>query len=258
MFNATLLRRTNLTEDLYIFHIKPDDGVPDFKSGQYVVLGLAGEAKRPEGGPPDPEEVKPDKIIKRSYSIASSPDEKDALEFYIVTVNEGLLTPRLSLLNDGDRLVCGPKIVGTFTLDMVPEDSNLVLVATGTGLAPYISMVRTKSVWTPERKISILHGVRYSQDLAYKEELEQLAKDNPNFQYFPIISREDPEWHGRRGYVQSFITEGTVPLDAAKDHVFVCGNPGMIEELETSLVGEKGYSVHSRRNPGNLHLEKYW
>jgi len=156
----------------------------------------------------------------------------------------------------GDRVFCQPKVTGTFTLEGVPHEHNLVLVSTGTGLAPFMSMVRTPATWTPGRRITIVHGVRHTTDLGYRAELEALAATEKGLIYHPVVSR-DPGWSGAKGHVQSLFENGTVPADPQKDNVFLCGNPAMIEGMET-LLTSRGYTVHSKKNPGNLHLEKYW
>ncbi|MEZ4754346.1 MAG: ferredoxin--NADP reductase [Bdellovibrionota bacterium] len=258
MLNATLIKRIDITDQLAIFHIQPDAGVPDFLPGQYLAIGLLGSAPRMEGSASDPEEVKPDKLIKRAYSIGSSPMEKSYLELYIAVVNDGLLTPRLAVLKEGDRLFTAPKIVGTFTLKDVPADRNLVLISTGTGIAPFMSMIRSPEVWTDGRQISIVHGVRYAKDFAYRDELMALSSAMPNFHYYASVSRDDPEWSGKKGYVQTLFEDGTIKLNSETDNIFICGNPAMIEDMET-LLATKGYTVHSRKNPeGKLHVEKYW
>ncbi len=258
MLNATVVGRTEITSELMILRVKPDAGVPEFQSGQYVALGLPGAAPRPAHLSADKIELAPDKLIKRAYSIGSSPLEREHIEFYIAVVPEGELTPRLSLLQEGERVYVAPKITGTFTLAGVPDDHNLVLLSTGTGLAPFMSMVRTGSVWTQGRRITIVHGVRYSKDLAYREELLKLQGVNPAFSYHAIVSRADPEWSGPTGRVQRLFEDGSIALSAESDHVFICGNPAMIDEMEQSLA-TRGYSVHSKKNPtGKLHLEKYW
>ncbi len=258
MLNATVLDRIEVTPELFILRVKPDAGVPEFHSGQYVALGLPGSAPRPAHLPPDREPLDPEKLIKRAYSIGSSPLERDYLEFYIAVVPEGQLTPRLSMPQPGTRVYVAPKITGTFTLHGVQDDHNLVLLATGTGLAPFVSMVRTPQVWTPNRRITIVHGVRYAKDLGYREELSLLSQSNPALTYIPIVSRADPEWSGRTGRVQRLFEDGTIPLNPERDHLYLCGNPAMIEEMEGMLLG-RGYSVHSKKNPtGKLHLEKYW
>lgn len=268
MLNATLVSRTEITPDLLILGVKPDSGVPDFLPGQYVALGLPANAPRPDNFPPPREDIGGDKLIKRAYSIGSSPLDKEQLEFYLAVVRDGCLTARLALLKVGERLFLAPKIVGTFTLAEVPADHNLVLVSTGTGLAPYISMLRTASTWTNDRNITLIHGVRYVSDLAYRDEIARLSQEHAGkLKYYPVVSRPDKSWQGLQGYVQHlFRAEGiasasgehtVIKLNSALDHVFLCGNPAMVEESENFLVSH-GYSVHSKKNPGNLHLEKYW
>ena len=258
MLNATVVGRTEITPELIILRVKPDAGVPEFQSGQYVALGLSGAAPRPTNLPPDKTPVAPEKLIKRAYSIGSSPLQREYIEFYVAIVPDGELTPRLSLLKEGERVYIAPKITGTFTLAGVPDDHNLVLLSTGTGLAPFMSMARTPSVWTPGRRITVVHGVRFSKDLAYREELLEIERTTPTFKYHAIVSRTDPEWSGPTGRVQKLFDDKTIPLDPERDHIFISGNPAMIDEME-QMLATLGYSVHSKKNPmGKLHLEKYW
>lgn len=257
MLNATLIRRIEITRDLLIFHIRPDEPIHDFLPGQYVALGLPGSAPRRSDMPAEIVPHDPEKLIKRAYSIGSSPNERAYLEFYLAVLPQGALTARLAALPEGGRLYCAPKISGAFTLHDVPDSANLVLVATGTGLAPFLSMIRTPATWTPCRKITIIHGVRYVPDLAFQDELLALAEKNRNFRYFSVVSRPDEKYRGEKGYVQRFLNEGSVVLEPTTDHLFLCGNPAMIEDMET-LLKPRGYTEHTRKHPGNLHLEKYW
>jgi ferredoxin/flavodoxin---NADP+ reductase len=257
MLNAVLEKRVEVTKDLLIIRVRPDAGVPEFLPGQYVALGLPGSAPRYPGAPPETESHPPDKIIKRAYSIGSAPGEGPYLEFYVAVVPDGSLTSRLAALQPGDRLFVAPKITGTFTLESVDDGHNLLLVATGTGLAPYISMIRSQFVWTPQRQITLVHGVRLPEDLAYRDELEALSESRGDFRYIPVVSRSS-DFVGLRGRVPRAFDEGLVQSDPSIDHVFLCGNPAMVEELESRLVGI-GYEVHSRKTPkGKLHVEKYW
>lgn len=258
MLNATVVKRQNVTDELIIIQVELDGGVPEFSAGQYLALGLFGSAPRPAHFPPETEEQRPDKIIKRAYSIGSSPETRNIVEFYIAIVPEGALTSRLALIKEGDRIFAAPKITGTFVASHLPANENLILVSTGTGLAPYMAMVRTPSTWTEGRSITIIHGVRYSKDLAYAEELRALEKQRSNFRYIPIVSRADPEWSGARGHIQSLFDSETLTADPQRDNVFLCGNPAMVNDMEARLV-TAGYSVHGKKNPaGRLHLEKYW
>ncbi|MEY4669751.1 MAG: Ferredoxin--NADP reductase [Pseudomonadota bacterium] len=258
MLNSTVVGRVDITPELMILRVKPDGGVPAFQPGQYVALGLPGAAPRYPGAPEESEVPAADKLIKRAYSIGSSPVAGDFFEFYIAIVANGALTSRLAMVKEGDRIFSQPKVTGTFTLEGVPEDHNLVLVSTGTGLAPFMSMVRTPSVWTPQRRITIVHGVRYPQDFAYADELSSFASANSRFTYLPIASRADGSFVGRKGRVQALFDDGSIQLQPETDHVFLCGNPAMIDDLERDLTTKLGYVVHSKKTPGNLHVEKYW
>ena len=260
-FNATVSKRIDLAENLMLLYVQPEWEIPDFLPGQYTTLGLPGTAPRPEEF--DPEESppkRPEKLIKRAYSIGSSPTDKSAIELYICVLPQGALTARLAPLQVGDPIFMGQKIVGTFTLEGVPDDAHLILVSTGTGLAPYMSMIRTPEIWTPQRRVTIVHGARYACDLGYRDELLTLQAQDDRLRYFPVVSRED--WldgsdQGARGYVQAFFENGTIILDPACDHLYLCGNPAMVEDME-KLALERKFSLHTRKAPGNLHLEKYW
>ena len=115
-----------------------------------------------------------------------------------------------------------------------------------------MSMLKTSGTLTEGRKISVLHGVRYPSDLAYKEYLAEL-----NVDYYPVVSRAGDDFTGYKGYVQHLFENGTVNLDVNKDHVMLCGNPGMVDTVE-KLLHEKSFITHSKKTPGNLHVEKYW
>ena len=143
--NAIVSQKIELAPELIILQVKADGwDLPEFEPGQFAVLGLPGMAPRSEQS--DPEEETPDanRLIRRAYSIASSSRSRDHMEFYINVVRSGALTPRLFALEQGDRVWLGPKVSGAFTLDKAPRTADVVLVATGTGLAPYMSMMRTR------------------------------------------------------------------------------------------------------------------
>lgn len=264
--NAILTSRRDIAPGLAILRVEPDGwSLPDFKPGQFATLGLPADAPRgPEAGAEEPGTEAG--FIRRAYSIASSSREKAYLEFYIVEVPSGALTPRLFALRPGDRLWLGPRMAGLFTLDRVAPDRNLVLVATGTGLAPYMSMLRTDLLAHPERRLAVLHGARHAAELGYREELFHLQRDAPNFSYLPVISRPEAEprpWPGATGHLQDFWA--TAPLAAlwgfrpgpGDTDVFLCGNPQMVRDL-TALLAAEGFREHSAKVPGQIHFEKYW
>lgn len=244
--NAQVVNKTLLTSELFLLELKPDAGVPKFTPGQYVAIGLPQEAADGKV-----------KLLRRAYSISSTPDKQDALELYIALVKDGELTPKLIDLKVGDRLNVAPKITGHFTLEGIQPGKELVLVSTGTGLAPFMSMVRTASTWELASKIHIVHGVRYQSDLGFKDELEQLASSTGRLNYHPFCSREEPQSPIRKGHVHKVFTEGLISLNPDKQHIFLCGNPAMVEQTQRNLQ-EQGFVEHSKKSPGNLHVEKYW
>lgn len=265
--NAVVTQKIEVTPELVVLQVSPDGWeLPEFTAGQFVVLGLPGSAPRVAWADPEDEPADPDKLIRRAYSIASGSVDRDHLEFYITVVHSGALTPRLFALETGDRVWLGPKITGMFTLNDVPEGKDVVLVATGTGLAPFMSMLRTYLSEQNDRRFAVLHGSRHSWDLGYRTELFTMQRLCDHLVYLPIISRPDEEpvaWPGRSGYVQSLWTDGA--LDEAwgehptpeNTHVLLCGNPKMCEDMVSLLEGE-GFIEHKRRQPGQIHVERYW
>jgi ferredoxin--NADP+ reductase len=265
--NAAVSQRIEVTPGLIVLRVVPDGWqLPDFEPGQYAVLALPGSAPRiaisAAEEPPQP----PDKLIKRAYSIASSSLLKEYMEFYITLVPSGALTPRLFALREGDRVWLSPGAKGVFTLDRVPAGKHIAFLATGTGLAPYMSMLRTSLVCGGPINFGVLHGARHSWDLGYRSELRTLERMCTNFAYVPIIDepeQEAIEWRGEVGWVQDLWTRGVLArmwgLQPTPDdtHVFLCGNPAMIEAVTELLEGE-GFKVHSRQQPGEIHVEKYW
>lgn len=265
--NAVVSQRIEVASGLIILRVKPDGwDLPPWKSGQFGILGLPVSAGRIPLSDPEEVELKPDKLIKRAYSISSASVERDYLEFFITLVHSGALTPRLFNLVPGDRLFLGPRISGQFTLDRIPEGQNLVFIGTGTGLAPFMSMLRGELDCHPQLQTAVLLGARHSWDLGYRGELIAMQRYCPTFHYLPVVSRPDEEivpWSGQVGYVQDLWrseafsqTWGGRP-HPQNTHIMLCGNPGMIEGMLETL-GREGFEEHTKKNPGQIHVEKYW
>jgi ferredoxin--NADP+ reductase len=212
--NAIVTQRVDFTPDLMILRIAPDGWeLPAFKPGQYSLLGLPASAPRSANASREDRVSAPDAFIRRAYSIASSSAEREYLELYVAQVRSGALTPRLFALGVGDRVYLSPKMVGMFTLDQVPEDQNLIFIGTGTGLAPYMSMIRTHVESDKSSKFFVLHGARNSWDLGYHTELFYLQRFAPNFSYIPTIDGPEEEvvpWRGPVGFAQDLWKEGVV------------------------------------------------
>lgn len=257
MLNATISARQNLTDSLFILKVKPDKPSAPFEAGQYVALGLPASYPRDPRFGANSVELNAEKLVKRAYSLASAPEHPEELEFCIVVVPEGVFTPRLTVLKPGDRIFVAPKIVGHFTLREVPGQKNLIFISTGTGIAPFLSMLRSKDFWSTYSAVTIIHGVRQSKELCYRQELEGFVRQHPGMRYLPTVSRPDPAWQGQTGYVQGFIERSQVLFNPESDHIFVCGNPAMITEVR-ELAEARGFQQHSKKSPGNLHIEEYW
>ena len=265
--NATVTQRVEISPGLIILRIIPNDwALPEFTPGQFAVIGLAGAAPRDQLATIEDAPAAPEKIIKRAYSIASSSVAREYLELYIAMVPSGALTPRLFALRPGDKLWLGEKFKGMFTLNEVPNDQNVIMISTGTGLAPYMSMLRDHLVCGGSQQFAVLHGARHSWELGYRAELRTLDRHCPNMTYIPSISRPEDEpvrWTGRTGRLQEVwnqqpFDESSGFLPSPKTtHIFLCGNPSMIESM-VEILGNQGYREHTRKEAGQIHVERYW
>lgn len=263
--NAIVQQVVQVSPIMKVFRIAPLGWeLPDFKPGQFVGIGLPPDSPRCPEATEEMTAPAPDKLIKRAYSIASSNISKDYVEFYITLVHSGALTPRLFNLNIGDKIFVGNKFVGMFTLDEVTEDQNIVLIATGTGVAPYMSMLRSDALRRKGR-ILVIHGAANSWDLGYSSELNLLQSIAPHFDYIPTITmpeREHTKWNGRTQFIQDIWEEGTVEKmwgfkpNAENTHIFLCGNPNMVQGMIECLEKD-GFVEHTRKQPGQIHCEKF-
>lgn len=265
--NAVVTLRNEVSPWLNILQVAPDGwGLPDYVPGQYTTLGLFGSASRcalaePEGNP-----APADRLIRRAYSIVSSPLNREYMEFYLNLVPGGILTPRLFNLKIGDRIWLSQRVTGSFTFDQVPDPTNVVLIANGSGLAPYVSMLTTHLQFLTQPRVAVLHGVRHSWDLAYRSILTTMQHLRTNFTYLPVISRPQLEpvpWTGAAGHVQDLWKNGALERpwglrpSPKNTHVFLCGSPDMIEDMVAILAQEEFVEMREKK-PGQIHVERYW
>lgn len=267
MMNCIVSQRIEITEDLIKLRIIPDDWeMPEFTPGQYSLLGLPGTSERHviavDQYPPLKD---PDKIIKRAYSVASSSVSRQYVEFYVGLVRSGALSPRLFALKSGNPVSMSEKCKGMFTLSEVPSEFAVVLIATGTGVAPYMSMIRTEIEEGLRHRFAIIHGACHVVDLGYNQELSLLSKVSDKFNYLPILSHSHEEpgtWEGYKGFVQKLWNDRVLEKNwgfrptPENTHVFLCGNPLMIEAMMEILPGE-GFIRHKRKTPGQVHVEAF-
>jgi ferredoxin/flavodoxin---NADP+ reductase len=265
--NAVVTLVNRVSPWLMVLQVVPDEGrVLQYVPGQYTTIGLPGSAARCNHAEPEAPLHDPSKLIRRAYCIASSPANTDFLEFFVHLVPHGALTPRLFALEIGDRIWLSDHATGAFTFDHVPEDASVVLVATGTGLAPYVSMLCTHLRFGTQRRVAILHGVRNSWDLGYRSTLMTMQHLRSNVTYVPVISRpagEPAPWAGATGHVQDAwkgpaLAQAWGARPTPKDtHVFLCGSPHMIDDMARFLASE-GFREHTDDVPGEVHVERYW
>jgi ferredoxin--NADP+ reductase len=222
-----------------------------FENGHFVMVGL-----EVEGRP-----------LMRAYSIAS-PNYADHLEFLSIKVPDGPLTSRLQHLTPGDDLLISRKPVGTLVIhDLLPGD-NLYLFATGTGLAPFMSIIRDPEVYERFQKVVLLHGVRTISELAYSDYItEELPKHEflgeeiaEKLIYYPTVTREPFRNRGRiTAHIESgklFEDIGLPPLDPARDRVMICGGPSMLQEI-SALLDARGFKISAGTGePGDYVIER--
>src|SRR6267142_4664252 len=226
---AKILERKDLSEDLWLIRVDPG-GEFNFKAGQYATLGVDHEGKR----------------IERAYSIVSSPYEA-GLEFFIELVTQGELTPHLYKLQVGDTMLCRKISKGRFTLDLKSGRTNHLLLATVTGIAPFVSYVRTlykdwkagNSPMPGNHKFFCIQGGSRSWEFGYREEMEKYAAEVPWFKYVATVSRpwEDEKWVGRTGRVDDVVQQCIAEwrLKSEETSGYLCGHPNMVENCREIL-----------------------
>ncbi len=267
-YNATVTLRVNLSPDLMVLRVKLDGAPFAFEPGQYTVLGLRRSSPRLSDASEDAAELaaRPgDPLIRRAYSITSHSAERE-LEFVVTLVRSGALTPRLFALQVGGRLHVEPRATGAFTLKQASGNRDLLMVATGSALAPYMSMLRTEFPSTYEHQYVVVHVAATSWDLAFRAQMEALAARSKHLTYLPVVSEPDRDgsWRGLTGTVESLLRGGEIedqlgmPIGPDRFDVFLSGHPGMIDAV-SAVLAERGFKAGDPADPDtNLHAERYW
>ena len=210
-----------------------------FENGEFVTIGLKREGK----------------LLARAYSIVSTAD-RDHLEFLSIHVPDGPLTSRLVHIHPGDRVWVNSKATGSLTLNHVLPGRNLYLLATGTGLAPFMSLIRDPELYARFQRVVLVHSVRTAAELAYRDEIGAMAR--PQLHYVPTVTREPfatPERGGDLFRSGALSRRLDLPLpDPGQDRVMVCGNPVMTREL-THYLKDSGWTLTNHRGVGNFTTE---
>jgi len=251
----TVLDVRHWTDAYFSFTTTRDDGFR-FENGQFVMIGLETEGKP----------------ILRAYSIASA-NWEEQLEFFSIKVDNGPLTSRLQHIQPGDQVLIGRKPTGTLLIHDLHPGRNLYLLGTGTGFAPWLSVIKDPETYERFDKVIVTHGVRTPQDLAYRDYIvnelphheflgEQMAKQ---LLYYPAVTREDFDFNGRshRGRLTELLDSGRMaadlglpPLDPAHDRAMICGSPQMLGDFR-NLLDARGFEAAPRiGTPGQYVFER--
>lgn len=233
---VTILDVKHWNETLFSFKTTRDPGLR-FRNGHFVMIGLEVDGKP----------------LMRAYSIAS-PNHAEYLEFFSIKVENGPLTSRLQHINVGDKLLIGQKSVGTLVLDDLTPGKRLFLLSTGTGLAPFISIIQDPETYERFEKVVLIHGVRTVNELAYSDFIRQeLPQDEylgdmvrEQLIYYPTVTREAFKHTGRLTQAMQsgklFEDIGGPPLSCATDRAMICGSPAMLKET-AEMLDAAGFSV---------------
>jgi ferredoxin--NADP+ reductase len=237
------------TESLFSFRTTRDPSFR-FRSGQFTMIGI------PVNGKP----------LLRAYSVASAHYEEE-LEFFSIKVQDGPLTSRLQHLKEGDSIMISRKPTGTLVLDNLSPGKNLYLLGTGTGLAPFLSLIKDPETYERFEKVVIVHGVRFKKDLAYSEIIsETLPQDEfvgemirDQLIYYPTVTREEFRNTGRiTSLMESgklFSDVGLPPMSVENDRFMLCGSPHMLADVR-ALLDSKGWIEGNHGEPGHFVIEK--
>lgn len=223
-----------------------------FTPGQFARLGIA----REDGS-----------IVWRAYSIASASYDEH-LEFFSVVIPGGEFTSRLASFRPGDRILVDKTSYGYLTTARFVGGRDLWMLSSGTGLAPFLSILRDPSVWEQYENLIVVHSARHAGELAYRDEIAAVARGEPyagqraRLHYVPVVTRECcPDALVAR--IPQLIEDGRleaaagIRLDVERSRIMVCGNPQMTDDLR-GLLTARGFQVSRRANPGQLAFENYW
>ncbi len=222
-----------------------------FRNGHFVMIGL-----EVDGRP-----------LMRAYSIASA-NYEEHLEFFSIKVNNGPLTSRLQHLKEGDAVLVGRKPVGTLVIDDLLPGERLYLLGSGTGLAPFLSIIKDPDTYDRFERVVLVHGVRHTSELAYAD---YIARDLPEHEflgeairdkliYYPTVTRDPFHNRGRLTHLiesgKLFADLGLPPLDPARDRVMICGSPGLLKDT-CALLNARGFTVSPHiGEPGDYVIER--
>lgn len=245
----TVLEATHWTDKLFTLKTTRDPSFR-FESGQFAMIGLEVEGKP----------------LMRAYSMVNASYD-DHLEFLSIKAPNGALTTRLQHIQPGDKILVNRKTTGTLTLDHLKPGKRLYMLATGTGLAPFLSLIKDPDVYERFDQVILCHGCRHTSELVYQD---LILNDLPNNEffgnevagklvYYPTVTREPFHTQGRLTALidsgQLFDDLHTAPFDPAHDRVMICGNPQMMDEIAQRLEA-LNFTMGNLHAPGDYVIEK--
>src|SRR3989338_8179773 len=241
---GTVVGKRRWAERLYSLQVDTAEILP-FQAGQFTKLALDIDGE----------------MVGRAYSLINAPDETP-LEFYFIEVPGGLLTQRLAALEAGDAVWVAPQAAGFLTLAEVPEAKHLWLLSTNTGIAPFLSILKTEEPWQRFERVVLAHAVRYADELAYGETIRDFAQQHgEQFRFVPFVSRADTNF-ALRARIPETIADGRlearagVALAPESSQVMLCGNPDMVRDTTEALL-VRGLKKNRRHDPGHITVEIY-
>ncbi|EKN7182707.1 ferredoxin--NADP(+) reductase [Salmonella enterica] len=222
-----------------LFSLTVHAPINPFTAGQFTKLGLEIDGER----------------VQRAYSYVNAPDNPN-LEFYLVTVPQGKLSPRLAALKPGDEVQVVSDASGFFVLDEVPDCETLWMLATGTAIGPYLSILQYGQDVARFKNLVLVHAARFAADLSYLPlmlELQQRYEGKLRIQ--TVVSRESVPALIENGELEKAVG---LPMDKETSHVMLCGNPQMVRDTQQLLKETRQMTKHLRRRPGHMTAEHYW
>lgn len=243
--DARIKQVNNWTDSL--FSITVTAPIEPFTAGQFAKLALEIDGER----------------VQRAYSYVNAPSDEN-LEFYLVKVPEGKLSPRLHAMKPDDTIMITKQASGFFVLDEIPECETLWMLATGTAIGPYLSILQEGKDLERFDNIVLVHAARYAQDLSYLPLMQQLQQRfNGRLRIQTVVSREEITG-SLTGRVPALIERGELeaavglPMHAETSHIMLCGNPQMVRDTQQLLKETRGMRKHLKRKPGHMSSEHYW
>jgi len=241
---GSVVENRHWTEALFSLRV---EGAPlAFEAGQFVRVALDIDGER----------------VARAFSMVNAPADP-LLEFYGIVVPQGPLSPRLARLRPGERLYVASNPAGFLVLSELPAAETLWLMSTGTGIAPFISMLRAGTPWQRFRNVVLVHAVRHAPELVYREDIERArTAHGSRFSYVPVVSREDVPGT-LRGRIPALVGDGRLEaaagfaLSAGNSQSMLCGNPDMLKDTAAALAA-RGMRKNRRRAPGHITVESFW